>query len=106
MLIRQREEGLTEKMTGQTGIFLARRRPADHIDTEQFQDDVGLEIKTASQGRQLGDIPGHDLFGYLRLQLGVDVMLDRALVASLKALFLLTCRRPHMFATRRQSQPR
>ena len=74
-------EDFAEQMPGQTGILLPRDHPADHKAAEQVQDDVEVQVQAAGQGRQLGDIPGHDLFGYGSLQLRLDMVLRRALGA-------------------------
>lgn len=68
-------------MPGQADILLPRDHSADHKATEQVQDDVGVQVQARGQGRQFGDIPGHNLVGRGGLQLMLDMVLRRALGA-------------------------
>jgi len=79
-------QNLGEQVPGEAGVFLSRDHPANDVAAEQIQDDVEVQVHPPGQGRQLGDVPGHDLVRCRRLQLRLDVVLGRALVAPFPAL--------------------
>src|SRR5271170_6002743 len=57
--------------------------PADHASAEDVEDDVEIEIRPFRRPHQLGDVPGPDLIGAFRQQLGL--LIDG--VAQLSAAF-------------------
>src|SRR5271170_316145 len=74
---------LIEQWLEQGRTFHIGHTPADHASAEDVEDDVEIEIRPFRRPHQLGDVPGPDLIGAFRQQLGL--LIDG--VAQLSAAF-------------------